>query len=775
LGTYTGKSYSSRFEAAAEAVVTSITERRNWALALLALLTTAAILSAARVEFDNAIEVWFADDDVDLVAYEEFYRQFQADEFVLIALASENVFSLETRGVVERVTKAAEQLIFVHRIHSVLSIEGAESETDPALLRDRALDSDLVRGSLVSADGRMTAIVIELHHDGNTIEGKQTTVAALRDIVQRHQSPAVQVVGMTGTPALDDALYSYSDRDLRLLSPVMFVTIAIIVYLVFGSLLATFLPLIIVMTAVIWTVGLMGALGQKMTLMSSALIPLVLAIGVADSIHILVEYRSQLAAGMSNRKAAIRSVTRLLIPCLFTTTTTAVGLLSLSTSDLAPIREFAFVAAAGVVFAFLISVLAIPGALLSFPRMARSLGNSRSRGYLASILRYLATTTRTRSHFIVLASLGVCAVSVWSISRIEVGVNPMSWLPESSQFRIETETIDRSLNGTTSLEFLVHAPDQGFNSPATLRQVEEFQQWLVENTSVLQALSVVDILKDARRIAQPGIKIELPASRQEVTRHLDALETSRDLGGWLTDDRSTGRISARVALSRSSEVLNRLPAIQSKLDETMNRNDLQIEMTGYVRLMATIQRYLLDSQIRSLVLAFCIITALMFVLLGNWRLASFALIPNITPILVGMGAMGVFGVDLTPGTVMIAAIVMGLVVDDTVHFLLGLQRRLNGGAGEERAIEETVTEVGQALAITSVVLATGFGTLVLGSYAPNVHFGAIAATVIVLALIADVVLLPAALRVLSQFNPVHDGAGLGPADIVQPQNPKSGI
>ena len=157
---------------------------------------------------------------------------------------------------------------------------------------------------------------------------------------------------------------------------------------------------------------------------------------------------------------------------------------------------------------------------------------------------------------------------------------------------------------------------------------------------------------------------------------------------------------------------------------TLKYSDLRIEITGYVKLIATIQDYLVDSQIRSLTLAFFIITVLMFALLGNWRLAVFALIPNVTPVLVGLGAMGVFGIDLTPGTVMVAAIVMGLVVDDTVHFLLGLRRRMDRGAGQEQAIQETVMDVGQALTFTSIVLAAGFGVLMLGSYAPNIHFGA---------------------------------------------------
>ncbi len=752
----TSKSFFNRFEGAAELAVASLTERRNWVLALLAAVTTAAIWSAGRVGFDNSIEVWFMQDDPEVVAYDEFYRQFQADEFVLIALTSENIFAPETRAVIERITRAAEQVTFVRRVHSLVTIDGAEPGTDPAVLRRRALESDLIRGTLISADARMTAIVAELDRDGNTVEGKRTTVAALRDIVQRELSTAVQFVGMTGTPVLDDAMYSYNDRDLRLLSPVMFAMIAIILYVVFGSLLATLLPLVIVMTAAIWSVGFMGLLGQEMTLMSSALIPLVLAIGVADSIHMLVEYRAQLSAGTPSDRAAIRSVSGLLIPCLFTTATTAAGLLSLSTSDLAPVREFAIIAAAGVVFAFLISVLLIPSALHTFPRMAASLRNRRGEDYIAPALRYLVTVTRARSHLIVSVSVGLCAAAAWQISRIDVGVNPMAWLPDSAQFRRETELIDRSLSGTTSLEFLVHAPNQGFSDPATLRQMEAFQRWLVETTSVTRTVSVVEILQDVRRIERRNAEAKLPASRQEINRYYDTLETRDRLEGWLTHDRSTGRISARVPLSRSSEVLNRLPEIRSRLDETLKYSDLRIEITGYVKLIATIQDYLVDSQIRSLTLAFFIITVLMFALLGNWRLAVFALIPNVTPVLVGLGAMGVFGIDLTPGTVMVAAIVMGLVVDDTVHFLLGLRRRMDRGAGQEQAIQETVMDVGQALTFTSIVLAAGFGVLMLGSYAPNIHFGAIAATVIVMALITDLVLLPAALRVLSRRSR-HEG------------------
>ena len=173
---------------------------------------------------------------------------------------------------------------------------------------------------------------------------------------------------------------------------------------------------------------------------------------------------------------------------------------------------------------------------------------------------------------------------------------------------------------------------------------------------------------------------------------------------------------------------------------------LSIESTGYVKLMADMERYLFESQIESLTVAFIVITLMMFVLLRSVKLGLLAMIPNGLPILFGLGFMTLAGIPLDPGTIMIGSMALGLVVDDTVHFLVRLRRSL-ADAPMPAAIERTMSQTGRPIIVTSVVLALGFATLGFGSFTPNVAFGVVSAVVILCALLADLLLLPAVLLV----------------------------
>lgn len=344
------------------------------------------------------------------------------------------------------------------------------------------------------------------------------------------------------------------------------------------------------------------------------------------------------------------------------------------------------------------------------------------------------------------------ALSILGLMHIEVGSNPMNYFRKSAHVRQDTEALDRALGGTTSVEFLVETDADGLKDPETLRKLDTFQDWLEEQPGITRTLSVVDSLKELNRVMSDGSAASavVPSSSALAAQLYLLLEGEDDFDSSVQDDYSVARITARVSLSKANELTARVPVIEAKIREKFDQGKVHVKPTGFVKLMGDMETYLISSQIRSFLIAFAVITAMMMLLLRSPRLGLFSMIPNLLPVLMGIGFMSAVGIELDPGTVMIGGIALGLVVDDTVHFLVRLRRRELQGESVPVAIRHAMTDAGRPIIITSVVLSAGFSILGLGSFAPNVYFGLVSALIIVLALLCDVLVMPAALLLVSR-------------------------
>ena len=721
---------------------------RVWILLAVVLVTVTAAFFSSKVRFSNTIEMWFLEDDPGGQIYNEFSEWFGGDEIAVIGVRADDVFSRNVLETIERLTRAAEKAPHVLSVRSLTSdaIRTPLDEIPEAglqTLREEALASSLMRRWLVFADATATPILVEMEREGNTVKGKTALVKALRETVDREQARAPEVdLFLSGTPVLDEAFFRYNNRDVALLFPVSIVLVLAAGFAAFRRISAVVLLLSVVALAVVWVFGLMGALGLDMSILSSALPPLLLAIGVADSVHLLNEYyRRQATGGLARERAIVDSMSYLLMPCTFTSLTTAFGLLSLTTSPMRPVREFGILAAVGVLFAYLLSMIFLPVLLSLLPAPA-AVPTEKLQSRVLD--RFLARISRPRVPFarsVVVLSTVLLGISVWLITQLHVGVYALSWFPKDDPVVVDIQRADRELGGSSSLEFLVKAPEGGLAEPAVLQRLYQFERWLESSVpGVTAAISIADLLGD------PPVEL----SRHEIELQLATLRKTKgdDVLRLVQSDNTIGRITARTRLDRMPEVVHAFEEIDDRLETMVDGQDVEVKMTGYVRLMGKMEDYLITSQVRSFVLAFGVITLLMVVFLRSWRLGLLAMIPNLLPVLMGLGAMAFLDISLNPGTIMIGAIALGLVVDDTVYFLVTLRRKLVGGSNLEEAIADTIQSTGRPIIVTSLILILGFGILGFGSFNPNIQFGVVSAIVIGFALLCDLLLLPSVLKIV---------------------------
>jgi len=719
---------------------------------ILVVITAITLLSAAtasRVNFDSTLESWFIESDPSLATYNTFTETFGADQIVVVGVFAEDVFDGGILRAVQQVSDQAGELQFVERVQSITNsvivrrVGGIES----AGFRERVLASPLQRATLLSADAGATAIVIYYSRDGKTDRQKHEFVSGLREIVKDATSNRDASAAITGGPVIGEAAKGRNADDMATIFPLMIFLIVVITFVVFRKVPLTLLPLGVVAIALTWSFGLMGLLGWNMTMISAILIPLILAVGVAHSIHIISGYRRNLERGIAADEAVQRSLTRLLKPCFFASLTTAIGLLSLLVSDLAPIKQFAVVAAAGVLAAFVISIAFLPIMLQLLPVSEKSGGALVSKFVMPLLGAIHDIGCRYPRR--ILATAGIAAaLFLWLATRVGVGLDPMLWIPHGDKIRTDAERIDESFGGGLSLEFLVSSPEAKLGTPAALRELEAFQAWLVENTTVVNATSIADLVKEAARIAREADEAgyTLPRSSVVTNALLESMARDGELAHWLTADRRSARIFARIPLTSAQDIVDEIPLIREHMRDDFAHSDLSVQITGQAVLAGIMQTNMIDSQLYSFSVALAVVSLMMILLLRSAPLGMLAVVPNLLPIVVGLGAMALADISFNPATVMIAAVALGIVVDDTVHMMTVFDREVRAGKRTPDAIRTTIMEVGRPVFVTSVLLAAGFALLVFGSFLPSRQIGGVIAVIVVAALATDLVILPAILR-----------------------------
>ena len=545
-----------------DALVDRLLANRIPVMVALLVLTVVAAASATRLQADQSIEAWFLEDDPSLETYNRFTRQFAADELVMIGLFADDVLTPERLAVVGNLTSAIEQLEHVHRTQSIIDspITSRVGGYTDAGFAAAVLASPLLTTSLLKPDGSATAILVHYARSGNTFADKRRFVEQLETLAANLTADSDLHYAITGGTVLNKVSLERNERDMTVLVPIMLLTILAVTWFVFRRLASAILPLLVVTIALLWTIGLMAAMGWRFTMISSILVPLILAVGVADAIHVAARYSAHAGSRDSRTQAIRSSFSQLLRPCWLTTATTALGLLSLLVSDLQPIREFAVAAAFGVLAAFLVSITMLPIAL-TLPDPPRR----PSRHLPGLALHRIAAASYRHRTGIVLVAIAIATAASWMATRVEVVLDPLSWLPEGSDFRSQTLEVDSAFGGTLAIEFLLTTAPRGFGEPASLRRLESFQAWLLDNTSIRRAQSVADLVKEGARIARDaGAEgYTLPRTKFITQTILEGMQGEDEFADWLSPDWSTARIPATPkpprAASSSGATTSRRP------------------------------------------------------------------------------------------------------------------------------------------------------------------------------------------------------------------------
>ena len=744
----------------------------RWRLALTALIIAGAILSIPRANIthiDNDITAWFSKQDPVYQDYERFRAEFGGTRSLIIALKAETpdiLFAAEALAFIQRVTADIERVDTVERVASLATATIVEATSDgldvhkligdsrratPAEIRRRALGDDLIRGDLVSAGADVTALVVTF--DESRIDSVRAgVIQKIHDIVDP-QLPRGVLAYYNGSLEISETYNRVTlDNQWRFTPPILIFTVAAI-FITFRSWRKTLLSMIAVLVSVLWTLGLYSVMGFTYNVLSSMILPLIVVLAIADDVHMMQHWDEERRLG-DNEHAFKATVAHLAAPLLGASATTALGMLSLATSNVVAVRAFGVGSAVGIMMDFVISLILVP-TLLTWVRPETS--EAPHERYLIEPLQRVARFSCAHPGRVVAASLLIGVVAALGMFRLRVDTNHINFFRASHPISRSASVIDKELSGVYSFQIMLEGPPDSLKTPNALHRIDRLEQSLRGFPHVRKVTSVVDYVKRINQELNDGRREAsvVPDDANSIAQELFVFglggEGRQELERMVSTDYSRAQISIKLESMSSDLVLQLVEDADRLAKSAFNGTAIRSFTTGSGRLFSTLDHYLVTSQLSSFATAFITVFGVIFVVFRSARFGVLTIVPNLLPVVAVLGVMGYLDISMNIATVMLASVALGVVDDDTIHFINRYRKEVARGASTDEAIAVATAHEGRASLTTALINSLGFGVLMLSEYKPTAWFGGLLGLTMAVAFLAEVFILPATIKLLPRF------------------------
>jgi len=762
--------------------LTTVSRRPDWVvrhpvsvLAAIALVTTLAGGALVRweppglrLEIDPSTEPLLPRFDPARDAYTAAVREFGDDEVYVLAMRTDDVFRADRLAVLRRVHDAVAQLPEVRRVTSLADVvafrwipeedwlevgrfvdEIPEDPATLATLREEAVGHPLYRRSLVSDDGRTAAINVTFRKmsDREFIAGRIDQ--RIGEILAAAAVPGVSF-HVAGRPHLKAQVYHLMLRDLRVLIPASLAVVAACLFLVFGTRRGVVLPIGVVLLATLWTFGAMAWLERPLSVLTTLLAPTLIAVGSVYGIHALSRYEEEAREAGSAREAVLRSLEHLRTPVLIAGLTTVIGFGALMWTDVPAVFELGAFAALGVACITLLTLSGLHAALALLP--LRAAGERGLSGPIGARLEQLlgewgGWVARHSTASLVVFGVAVVASAI-AVPRIVIDTDYLSFFDEGSRVRRDFEAVNELLAGAVPIYITLDGEEAArFRQPDALRAIERIQT----GAEALPDVSRTHALTDTVRVMNRAMSRDDPAAERipdtgpEVAE-LVFMAPKGDLDRYTNANHSRVNVMVRTGAVGTAAVRDVTDALRRVVDEADVPEDLDSAVTGNALLLARSADGIARGQPRSVTLAAVAIFGLIAVGLGSLRLGLIAMVPNVVPVLMFYGLLGLGVAPLSLPTSLIGCVALGIAIDDTVHYLVRYRAERRRGSTAAGANAIAIRRVGRPVAITSFALMAGFIVVAFSSFATLRQFGLLSAATMGLCLVTDLVLLPALLH-----------------------------
>ncbi|MDQ7085821.1 MAG: MMPL family transporter [Sulfurovum sp.] len=757
-----------------------------------------------QITMDTSTEGFMHEDDPVLIEYNAFRAQFGRDEKVMIALKSDNIFSLEFLNTLKKLHEELENTVpFLADIDSLYNVRNTRGEGDSLITDDllepfpstqkevdvikaQTMDSVFYRDLFISKEGKMTTIVIETDayssvgevavsdeedfdegfdtqtevkqdtkRDFLTDEENAKLIEKVFEIVAKYKSDSIEIY-VAGSPSVNHALKTQMRADMQKFMRITFLIIVVFLFIMFRRVSAVVYPLLVIILSLLVTVGAMAWSGTAFKLPTQIVPSLLMAVSVGATVHILSIFFDAFNRTGNKKEALSYTLAHSGLAIAMTSVTTAIGVGSFSGSEVAPISDLGTFASLGVMVSLVLTLTLLP-ALLSLTKLKQKVKTEDDS--LDNIMKKFAVIP-IKYYKAILAGSAVLVISslTLAVMHIELSHNPLKWFQPDSYDRISTEVIDEALNGSVTIEVIIDTKEtNGWNDPVRLNTLNDFskdlENYVDSHTHIGKVVSLATIVKETNKALHENLEAHytIPTNANLVSQELLLFENSGsdDLEDVVDSQFSKARVTVKLPWIDSVKAVDVLSYVKSEAQKRFPQDE--ISTTGMMPLLINTFSQSVHSSVQSYMIAFIAISFMMMFILGSVRIGLLAMIPNLAPIIVGLLIMVAMNIPLDMFTLLIGSIAIGLAVDDTIHFMHNFRRYYLEHGDASRAIEQTFFTTGKAMLITTIVLSLGFFSYLMANMISVQNFGLLTGSVIIMALLSDLLLAPALMMVVTKW------------------------
>ncbi len=748
--------------------------RRRWLVVALATLVMLATTAGVRfITVTNDYRVLFSEDNPQLAAFNALENTYSVSNTALIAIAPRegSVFTREALGAVEELTEAAWRVPYSSRVNSLTNYTHSEaledelivaplvedahalSDADVARIEGIALDAAAIAGRLVAHDGRTTGVAINFILPENPDQAVVEITDYLNSLLEqaRADHPGINYY-MTGDVVMNRTFSDATQNDMETLTPIVFLIIVSVTIILLRSVLSTVAIVAVLVFVINTTMGFAGWNGVVFSPTNAGVPIIVMVIAIADSIHIVTSVLLGMRRGLDRNAAIVESIRINAYPVFITSVTTAIGFLSLNASDSPPFHVLGNYVAFGVLCALIYTMTLLPALLSILPLRTRRV---QSEG--TAFFDRFADFVIARSTFLLGSVTLVVVVLILGIPRIELSDNMAQYFDERYQFRRDTDYVIDNLTGLDKLEYSLSAGREGgITDPDYLRKVDAFAEWYRQQPEVTHVQAFSDIMKRLNKNMHgddPAF-YRLPEDPDLAAQYLLLYELSLPFGSDLNDRIDVAKSATRLVVVTKNAWSRDIRELDKRAQVWLRANvpTFAHEGSGLSVVFAHLSLRNINSMLRGTILAMALISFVLIWIFKSVRIGLLSLLPNFIPAIMSFGLWGYLVGHVGIASSVVIAVVFGIVVDDTIHFLSKYLKARREGLPAPEAVRSAFHTVGHALWTTTAVLSAGFLVFATSGFEVSWALGLLVTITILFALVADFLLLPTLLIAIDRKN-----------------------
>jgi len=760
----------------------AITRYAQWVVShpllaiVLSLLVVAAGASGGRfLGFTTDYRVFFSETNPQMLAFESLEKMYTKNDNVMFILTPKdgNVFSADTLNIVRELTQAAWQVPYSIRVDSISNFQYTEAQGDDLTVRDLvpedatldaatlqkiksiALHEPLLVRRLISDTGHVTGINVTVQLPGkNPGQETPTTVQFARDLADKfmQQYPEIEI-RLSGMIMMNNAFSEASKKDMTSLVPISFLLMLITLGLMIKGFTGTIGTMLIIVFSILVAMGGGGYLGFPITPPSSATPTIVLTVAIANAVHVLVTFLHEMRLGMAKKPAMIESLRINMQPVFLASATTVLGFLSMNFADVPPFQHLGNMVAIGVAASFIFTVFFLPAFMMVMPVRVRAKRQTDSYVFMDRLGGFVVNFRKQ----LMWGMLIMVATLVAFIPRNELNDVFVHYFDTSIKFRVDSDYFTQNLGGLYLIDYSLDSGEPGgISNPQFMNDVENFANWFRQQPETVHVNTFTDILKRLNKNlhGDDAGYYRVPRERDLAAQYLLLYEMSLPYGLDLNNQINVDKSATRFTVTLKTLSTNELLALSQRAQDWLQANTTTIkkaEPSGTTMMFAHIGKRNILSMLIGTTVALILISLILVIALRSVKIGLVSMLPNLVPAAMGFGLWGILVGEVGLALSVVMGMTLGIVVDDTVHFLSKyLRARREKHLSSHEAVVYAFHTVGMAMFTTSVVLVIGFLVLAMSAFKLNAGMGTLTAIIIAFALIADFFFLPALLMKLEE-------------------------